>query len=520
VGDRHRIAGSAPRVLFVSSEVFPLAKTGGLADVSGALPAALSRLGADVRVMLPGYPQALDLASRLDIVSGCELPEGRLLMGHLPDSDVPLILFDAPALFARKGGIYRNNDRQDWPDNDRRFAAFCRAAAFVALGKTGLGWRPQIVHSNDWHSGMVSAFLHFSGKIRPKTVFTIHNLAFQGNFSLTAFSNLGLPSEALSPEGMEFYNQISFIKAAIRYSDRLTTVSPTYAREILTPDHGCGLDGLLRARAGDLTGILNGIDHNVWDPANDTELPRPYSPDDLTGKDDCKASLRHEMGLSQAVETPLIAYVNRLTHQKMADIVLDVVPRLVANGAQIVIHGSGDRAFEERFASVAQAHPNNVAVRLGYTEGLAHRIIGGSDLSLTPARFEPCGLTTMYAMRYGALPVTRAVGGLVDTVEDAGIVNAGDDLGSGFAFTKATPKDMEDSLTRASSWYHDSEAWKRLQRRAMLRDFGWKRSAQRYLELYAALLDGTPPRVDARVPARDVHPIAPPVPCDAPQMGG
>jgi starch synthase len=520
VDDRHRIAHSAPRILFVSSEVFPLAKTGGLADVSSALPAALSCLGADVRVMLPGYPQALDLAGPLDVVSGGELPDGRLLMGRMPDSDVPIILFDAPALFARKGGIYQDNDGHDWPDNDRRFAAFCRAAAFVALGKTTLGWRPQIVHANDWHTGMVSAFLHFSGKIRPKTVFTIHNLAFQGNFPLTAFSNLGLPGEALSPEGMEFYNQISFIKAAIRYSDRLTTVSPTYAREILTPEHGCGLDGLLRTRAADLTGILNGVDYNVWDPANDTELPRPYSSDDLAGKDDCKASLRHEMGLSHSVEAPLIAYVNRLTHQKMADVVLDAVPRLVANGAQIVVHGSGDRAFEKRFESVAQAHPNNVAVRLGYTEGLAHRIIGGCDLSLTPARFEPCGLTTMYAMRYGALPVTRAVGGLVDTVEDAGIVNAGDDFGCGFAFAKATPDDMEDSLMRASSWYLDSEAWKRLQRRAMVRDFGWKRSAQQYLGLYFALLDGTPPRAGERRPSRDDHPIAPPAPCDALQMGG
>ncbi|TXL72745.1 glycogen synthase GlgA [Vineibacter terrae] len=518
--DRHRIAGSAPRILFVSSEVFPLAKTGGLADVSSALPAALSCLGADVRVMLPGYSQALDLAGCLDVVSGCELPDGRLLMGRLPDSGVPIILFDAPALFAREGGIYQDSDRKDWPDNDHRFAAFCRAAAFVALGRTTLGWRPQIVHANDWHTGMISAFLHFSGQIRPKTVFTIHNLAFQGNFPLTAFSNLGLPSEALSPEGIEFYNQISFIKAAIRYSDRLTTVSPTYAREILTPEHGCGLDGLLRARAADLTGILNGVDYDVWDPANDTELPCPYSHDDLAGKDDCKASLRHEMGLSQAVGAPLIGYVNRLTHQKMADVVLDVVPRIVANGAQIVVHGKGDRAFEERFESVARAHPDNVAVRLGYTEALAHRIVGGCDLSLTPARFEPCGLTTMYAMRYGALPVTRAVGGLVDTVEDAGTVNADDDLGSGFAFARATVDDMEDSLIRASSWYHDSDAWKRLQRRAMLRDFGWKRSAQRYLELYAALLGGAPPRFDERPPARDEYPIAPSVPCDALQMGG
>ena len=324
----------------------------------------------------------------------------------------------------------------------------------------------------------------------------------------------------MSPEGVEFYNQISFIKAAIRYSDRLTTVSPTYAREILTPDHGCGLDGLLRTRAADLTGILNGVDYNVWDPASDTELSRPYSPDDLAGKDDCKASFRHEMGLSQAMEAPLIAYVNRLTHQKMADVVLDVVPRLVANGAQIVIHGNGDRAFEERFESVAQAHPNNVAVRLGYTERLAHRIIGGCDLSLTPARFEPCGLTTMYAMRYGALPVTRAVGGAVDTVEDAGVVNAGDDVGSGFAFAEATRGGLERSLMRATSWYHEQRCLEASSTSRHAAGFQLETIGATVLELYVALLGGTPPRVDERPPARDDHPIAPSVPYDALQMGG
>jgi len=481
-------ATRARRVLFVTSELFPLAKTGGLADVSSALPSALSCLGADVRVMLPAYHQALDLVRHLHVVHGSDVPEGRLLAGRMPDSDMPIILFDAPALFAREGGIYQDEGRQDWPDNDRRFAAFSRAAALVALGRTGLGWCPEVVHANDWHAGMISAFLHFSGESRPKSVFTIHNLAFQGNFPLTAFSALGLPTEALSAEGMEFYNQISFIKAAIRYSDRLTTVSPTYAREILTPEHGCGLDGLLRTRAADLVGILNGVDYGVWDPANDAELPRRYSADDLTGKDDCKARLRHEMGLSQNTQSPIIAYVNRLTDQKMADVVVDALPQLVATGAQIVIHGSGDRAFEEHFAHAARAYPNNVAVRLGYTEGLAHRIVAGCDLSLTPARFEPCGLTTMYGMRYGALPVTRAVGGIVDTVDDAGLVNADNDVGTGFLFDKAAPDDMLSSLLRAASWYQDSAAWKRLQRRAMMRNFAWEQSAQQYLELYESVL--------------------------------
>lgn len=484
----HRFAGAAPRVLFVSSEVFPLAKTGGLADVAGALPIALSRLGADVRVMLPGYLQALDLVRCMNIVDACDLPEGRLLTGRLPNSDVPVILFDAPALFQRNGGLYQDGDGQDWPDNDRRFATFCRAAALVALGRTTLGWHPQIVHANDWHTGMIPAFLRYSGEAFPKTIFTIHNLAFQGNFPLTAFSFLGLPADALSADGIEFYNQISFIKAGIRYSDRLTTVSPTYAREILTPEHGCGLDGLLRTRSADLIGILNGIDYNVWDPANDAELPHRYNANDLNGKDGCKTALRHEMELPQKAEAPVIAYVNRLTHQKMADVVLEVLPQLIVNGVQVVIHGDGNRAFEECFLRAAQAHPRNIVVRLGYSEALAHRIVGGCDLSLTPARFEPCGLTTMYAMRYGALPVTRAVGGVVDTVEDAGVVNTDVDTGSGFTFREATPDNLEKCLMRAMSWYHDNEAWKRLQRHAMLHDFRWERSARQYLELYSALL--------------------------------
>jgi starch synthase len=386
IEESQKFAAHGRRVLFVSSEVFPLAKTGGLADVCGALPAALAHLGADVRVMLPGYAQALDLARDLDIIEARNLPEGRLLMGRMPESEMPVILFDAPALFRRKGSLYQDDDGQDWSDNDRRFATFCRAAAQVALGRTTLYWRPEIVHANDWQTGILPAMLRYGGEKPPKTVFTIHNLAFQGNFPVDAFASLGLPTEVLSPEGIEFYNQISFIKAGIRYSDRLTTVSPTYAREILTPEHGCGLDGLLRTRAADLVGILNGVDYSVWDPANDAELPHRYSAGDLTGKGGCKAALRHEMGLPQEGNAPVIAYVNRLTHQKMADVVLDVLPRLVANGVQVVIHGEGDRDFEERFASAAHTHPANVAVRVGYTEALAHRIVGGCDLSLSPPR--------------------------------------------------------------------------------------------------------------------------------------
>src|SRR6185437_1353892 len=343
----------------------------------------------------------------------------------------------------------------------------------------------QLVHANDWHTGLVPALLRYSGEAAPKTVFTIHNLAFQGNFPLAAFTGLGLPSEALSPEGIEFYNRGSFLKAGLRYSDRLTTVSPTYAREILTTEHGCGFEGLLRARERHLVGILNGIDHSVWDPSSDADLPCRYSAETPSRKAACKTALRAEVGLpDDGSEAPLMIYANRLTLQKMADVVLEAMPRLVANGGQVVIHGEGERGLEEAFLALARAHPRNVAVRLGYTEPLAHRMHAGADLSLTPSRFEPCGLTTMYAMRYGALPVTRPVGGLRDTVEDA----AADGEGSGFMFGETTADGLARCVRRATDRYGERGAWDALRRRAMRRDFGWERSARRYLEVYDELL--------------------------------
>ena len=486
-GERGEASGLL--ILFVASEAFPLAKTGGLADVCGALPASLTRLGADVRVMVPGYPAALDTAEEKRVLCDLSgvLPEtGRLISATMPVSGLPVIVFDCPRLFRRDGGIYQDARGIDWPDNHLRFAAFCRAASEVALGRADPLWRPAVVHAHDWHTGPLMALLRCAGPDRPRTVFTIHNLAFQGNFPLDSFGNVGLPRETLSPDGVEFFGQISFLKAGIRYSDRLTTVSPNYAREILTPEHGCGLDGLLRARAGDLTGILNGVDYDIWDPANDEALPWRYSPDDLSGKSACRAALRRELGLGQDTAAPLMIYVNRLTHQKMADVVLEALPRIVANGMQLVVHGEGRREFEDAFVAAAARHPQQVAVRLGYREPLAHRLTAAADVSLTASRFEPCGLTTMYAMRYGALPVTRAVGGLADTVHDAD-GGAGRHSGNGFLFGEANAQSLVRCVERAAARFERRHAWRPLQRRAMRRDFGWERSARRYLDLYAAL---------------------------------
>jgi starch synthase len=481
-------------LLFLASEAFPLAKTGGLADVCGALPVILARLGVDVRLMLPAYPQALDVAVDKRLLA--ELPdrfgdgESRLIAARTPQAELPVILFDCPRLFRRDGGLYQDASGDDWHDNHRRFAAFCRAAQHVALGRAG--WRPDIVHANDWHTGLVPALLAHAGVPRPRSVFTIHNLAFQGNFPIEVFPALGLPDHVLSADGIEFYRQVSFLKAGIRYSDRLTTVSPNYAREILTPEHGCGLDGLLRTRARDLVGILNGVDYQIWDPATDVELPSRYSADDRTGKQACKAGLRQELGLAQDTAMPLIIFANRLTHQKMADVLLDAVPRLVASGAQLVVQGEGERRFEAGFVAAQSRYPGQVAVNIGYREDLAHRMHAGADISLTPSRFEPCGLTTMYAMRYGALPVTRPVGGLADTVTDP---EQGRDCGAegtGFVFGDSTAEALGKCVDRAVRWYAERPSWDELQHRAMKRDFGWERSAQRYLDLYAGLVAAKP----------------------------
>lgn len=484
------------RVLFVCSEAFPLAKSGGLADVCSALPATLAELGVDIRIMVPAYPSALDglrrkriVDSYVDAASGLDC---RLVAGNMPDSGLPVLLLDCPDLFRRGGGLYQDGGGADWRDNHRRFAALCAGAARVALGRTPLAWRPDIVHGNDWHTGPLPALLRESGEARPRTVLTIHNLAFQGLFPLEAFPELGLAADALSPDGMEFYGRLSFLKAGISYSDRLTTVSPNYAREILTAEHGCGLEGLLRRREADLVGILNGVDYRVWCPSRDSELPSRYTPDALQGKAACKAALQQEMGLPVAPDAPLMIYVNRLTHQKMADVLLEALPAAVSTGAQIVIHGAGERSYEDEFADLARRHPDQVRTRIGYHEGLAHRLHAGADIALTPSRFEPCGLTTMYAMRYGALPVTRRVGGLADTVRDADADLAAAPDGTGFLFDAASADELAACMRRAVERYGNDAAWQPLQRRAMRRDFGWERSARRYLALYEALMADAP----------------------------
>ncbi len=513
--ERYRPPGRRMRVLFATSELFPLAKTGGLGDVCAALPAALGTLGVEVRAILPGYISALDGARRKRTIA--VLPDGgRLLLGDTPDTGLPVYLIDRPELFRRAGNPYLGPDKRDWPDNLRRFAAFSAAAATLALQGDGAGWQPDLVHANDWHTGLIMAFLALHGAPRPCGMFTIHNLAYQGNFPLQEARALGLPEALLVLEGAEFFGQLSCIKAGIRFADSITTVSPTYAGEILTPEHGAGLDGLLRARAADLTGILNGIDNISWNPAKDLDLPAPYDAEHLGGKAIDKAALRQELGLDPTAPGPLVIGVNRLTHQKMADVVADALPMLLEQGCQVALHGQGDRELEGAYVAAAAGHESCLAVRIGYQEALAHRMQAAADIALTPARFEPCGLTTMYAMRYGTLPVTRPVGGLADSVAD---VDAGGSWGRGpgFLFAEPTADALAAAVGRAGTMFHNQAAWRALQRRAMREDFGWARPARRYLALYRQLLssEGRPcsqtcgrPWDDRSATLHEVEPVA------------
>jgi starch synthase len=333
------------RVLFASPEIFPLAKTGGLADVSAALPAALTRLGVDLRLVMPGYPRAIDEASGkglpIDLGDVHGFGETRLIPGRTPDTSLPLWLVDCPSLFRREGGLYLDADGHEWPDNASRFALFCHAVARIALGTAGVAWRPDVLHLNDWHLGLVPALLAAQPQPRPRSLLTIHNLAFQGVFAAETFARLGLPESWFTPEGVEFYGCVSFLKAGIRFADHISTVSPRYAREILTPEFGCGLDGMLATRAHELTGILNGIDYERWTPADLSTVPHPYSADDLSGKRDCKAAVQEEFALDRQQRAPLVAYVSRLTGQKMADVLPHIAPALVAEGTQLVICGEG-----------------------------------------------------------------------------------------------------------------------------------------------------------------------------------
>lgn len=475
------------KVLYVTSEAHPLVKTGGLGDVAGSLPPALLALGCDLRLLLPAYRIALENAGPTRPVAGIELPgltgRLRLLEGRLPGTDVITWLVDYPPAFDRTGNPYLDPLGRPWDDNAMRFSLFALAAEAIALDHAGLSWRADVVHCNDWQTGLLPALLS-NARNRPATVFTIHNLAYQGLFPASAFATLGLHASLWSPDALEFYGQLSFIKGGLVFADMLSTVSPTYAREIQMPDFGFGLDGLLRHRSSRLVGILNGIDDREWDPARDPRIARNYDAGNPRNKSANKRALQEAFGLAPDPGVPLIGLVGRLVQQKGIDLVLDALPRLLERPIQLLVLGSGETHYENALRTAAARYPGRMAARVGYDEDAAHHIEAGADMFLMPSRFEPCGLNQLYSLRYGTVPIVRRVGGLADTVVDASPENLHAGTATGIVFDGDSPEALTVAADRALTLYADTGTWREIMVRGMRQDFSWRPSAQRYIDLY------------------------------------
>jgi starch synthase len=472
------------RVLSVTSEVFPLVKTGGLADVAGALPAALAAEGVDVRTLVPGYPAVMQRLERSEAV--LDIPDlfgarAHLLSAH--GDGLELLVLDAPHLYARPGNPYVGPTGADWPDNAFRFGALGRVAADVGRGAVA-GYVPDVVHAHDWQAALAPAFLHYSGGPRPATVLTVHNLAFQGQFPAELLLPLGLPPQAWSVDGVEYYGTLGFLKAGLQFADRITTVSPTYALEIRSPAQGMGLDGLLRARGDAVSGILNGIDTAVWDPARDTHLEATYDIRRLRNRPRNKAALQRRLGLAENPQALLVGVISRLSWQKGLDLLPPALPGLVGAGAQLALLGSGDAAIEAALASAASTHRGAVGCVFGYDEGFAHLIQAGADAILVPSRFEPCGLTQLCALRYGAVPVVARVGGLADTVIDASPMALAAGVASGVQFGPVTGEALDAALHRTLDLWRDAAHWTTMQKNGMRTDVSWTRPAAAYARLY------------------------------------
>ncbi len=475
-------------VLSVASEMFPLVKTGGLADVIGALPAALAEQGITARTLIPGYPavtEAIDAVQTVRTETDWFGGPARLLAARAADLD--LLVLDAPHLYARPGNPYHGPDGRDWPDNAARFAALSLAAADVCSG-AWQGYAPDVLHAHDWQTGLAPAYLHYRGGNRPGTVMTVHNLAFSGSVARDLLSLLGLPPHAYAIDGVEFYGTISLLKAGLQFADRITTVSPTYATEICTDEGGMGFGGLLRTRANVLSGILNGIDTTVWDPARDPLLAAPFDRTTLARRAANKAALQARLGLDQEPTAPLFGVVSRLTWQKGADLVLACLPVLRALGAQLALIGAGDADIEAGFRVEAARTPSRIGCVIGYDETLAHLVQAGADALLVPSRFEPCGLTQLCALRYGAVPVVARVGGLADTVIDANAAALAAGVATGVQFAPVNAGMLDMALRRTVALYREPSIWHTLQENGMTSDVSWRGPARQYAALYRELM--------------------------------
>lgn len=475
-------------ILHVCSEFFPLLKTGGLADVMAALPVAQRSLDVDARLLLPGFPDIINNVPNKQQVAEIDTFAGKVTLYYAIYDTIPLYIIDAPNLYNRPGSPYHDQNKNSYNDNHIRFALLGFVACELAKG-CDYFWKPDIVHAHDWHAGLACAYLA-ANNYPAKCVFTIHNIAFPGMFSSYHMRELWLPDSFYNTEGLEFYGQISFLKAALFYANHSTTVSPTYAQEVLNPRFSHGFDGLLQRRYHEhrFSGILNRVDENIWAPDKDTLIAQPYSVRSLRDKIKNKQALQEELGLPFLQNLPLFTIVSRMTYQKGLDMVLELLPKMMNAGLQFVILGQGDPHLEHSFCQLAYKYPYNMKAIIGYTEAESHRFIAGADILMVPSRFEPCGLTQLYAQKYGTLPLVRRTGGLADTVIDCSLEALASNQATGFVFNDSNMQDLNNAIQRSLILWKNQRKWRQLQKSAMIQDFSWNTTAHSYISLYNEVL--------------------------------
>jgi len=484
----------AMKVLFVSSEVFPLIKTGGLADVSGSLPTALQGLGVDIRILVPGYPAVLAALKDLKTIAWIDhlphIDQAELQIGTIESTQVKVLVIKAPSIYERNGGPYADPQGLEWQDNPIRFGVLSKIAAILASEHSPLkDWQPDIVHCNDWQTGLTPAYMQLTEHSRAKSVISLHNMAFQGCYPPHWVTSLGLPSANFTIEGFEYHNQLSFLKAGIFYADAISTVSPRYAQEIQTTAFGFGLEGLLSKRGHEIKGILNGIETEEWNPTTDQYLTKHYSASKLAGKKQVKKALQQKLGLDIDADAPLLGVVSRLTHQKGLDMLLPHLENLINQGCQFALLGGGETALESAFLEIAAQNPNRASVTIGYNEPLSHQIMAGCDMFVMPSRFEPCGLNQLYGLAYGTPPIVNATGGLADSIIDADATHLANKTANGFVMVEASADGLIASIQRALEMFRtEPKVWKQLQTTGMSQDLSWGKSAQEYLALYKTLI--------------------------------
>ena len=481
------------KILFACSELTPWIKTGGLADVCGSLPAALKEAGKDVRIVLPGYHSVVQNIPAPEFIGLIELPLGTVTLCRSELQGIEVLLVSHESFTNRPGNPYMSDADRPWADNARRFALFSQAAVEIAKDRTGLDWQPDIVHCHDWQTGLVPALLTLE-TTRPATVFTIHNLAYQGNITMAMYHELNLPEELIIQDGLEFWGQASFIKGGIGYADRINTVSQTYAKEITSKAFGCGMEGLLQHRGDKLSGILNGVDTQTWNPATDTHIAKTYSLNSIADKAINKEDLQKSIDLTVDPEAIVFGLISRLAVQKGIDLIVDAIDKLEGQNFQLAVLGSGDSELQAKLLALKKKHPTRVAIEIGFNETLSHKIEAGADVFLMPSRYEPCGLNQMYSHRYGTLPLVTRVGGLADTVIG---LKDDPDTANGFVIDSANPVLLNQKLTEATELFQshikglnttDPSTWRKMQQNAMQANYSWQESALRYCDLYAEIV--------------------------------